>query len=235
MQELRRFCNRLRNNPALPDNDLQQGKSYLLILTNDNLGFSHITMIEDRDVNTDISDNFKLKQGVFTQIVHADPDQGIISFGLRDITSAKIYYQGFFATVVPVGDNQLTINGGSPQTFTIDNISKRGLIIVGKNFKIYNKSDLPIGTGNGSYRIRFINITNQRIIFNIETFSHSDTLDAGASSATPFTYGLPGNASISFYDMNNNQLYRLDGLEFSFGLNYSIIFNGSSAIVKTEF
>ncbi len=222
--------------PALPDYYLQPGKSYLLIITNDDKGFCKMTLIEEEVANTPLNESYQLKTGIFTQIIHANSGEGTLSFGIADITSAKVYYKGFLATVLPVGDNNITINNGLPLTFKIADTKERGLIIIGKNNQLFNKSTKPIGFGNGSWRIRFINISDAPVNCQIETFNYQETLDAGASSTTPYEYNLPGKVSINFADtVTKRSLYRLDGLEFSFGLNYSLIFTGNSAIQKSEY
>jgi|GEM_PF-1383302 len=221
---------------VLPDYDLQPGKSYLLIITNDKLGFSHLSMIEDNVEDKPLDDTYTLKPGVFTQFVHANPSENTLTFSVGDITSAKVFYKGFLATVMPVGENQFSLNGGSPLNYTVDDSRKRGLVIIGSGNQLFNASALPIGSGTRSWRMRFINITSNRVIAQIETLNFSDTVDAGASSKNVREYNLPGKMSISFIDPETKKsLYRLDGVEFSFGLNYSIIFNGNSAIQKSEF
>lgn len=220
--------------PALTSENLMSGKNYLIVVRND-AGSYKMDLIEEETENTQIENNFEIKQGVFTQIVHSNSKAGILSIGIADINAAQVYYKGFLSTVMPAGDNQIIIQG-VPTTYNVDNVNKRGLVIIGDNNVIYNKSELPMGSGRTVYRFKFINISSAPVKCVLENYNYSEIVNSGDISPSYYENGLPGKLNISFVNPDNSTaLYRLDGVEMSFGLNYLVIFSGTTAIVKSEY
>jgi hypothetical protein len=215
---------------------LEADKSYLLVLYNGQAGGTQVALIEDLTQNTKI---VPLEEGVFTEVIHAVPGLDNISITLGNVlANAKLFFTESLATVIPKGNNNISISGGQLQ-FTQDLGLRSLLIATGEqtNVSILPVITQPMGAAYNELDRRFVNACKDVSLLNVKINSDDSTVTPVASNlkfgdcSNIEIFNQEQRFSLFFINANSNQtILRKDNIPLPLGKNYTIIFTGSEAL-----
>jgi hypothetical protein len=211
--------------------NLEPGKSYLIVITNEITGTDTLDKISVIESNLTDADVIFTQPAIFTQIYNSVSGLQYINIGVNDIQSGRIFYNDWIAVVLDENVQSIIING---ITFPfIPDKTARGLLIAagaGGVSNLYNVSRASMGSSNRSYRRRFVNATTEvnKVNFRIETESTDNFADIGKASE-PLEVFREGKISINAINADNGQqFFRVTGIDQLLGKNYSLILSGNS-------
>ncbi len=231
----------------------EPGGSYLLVILNDADGNAKLTLIDENTENTQVD---YLEDGVLMQLIHAVPGRDFITINLEDeingqirplLDNSQIRFSESIATIISGGDHTVDIDG-TRHDFSVD-VAERIMIIAtgsGDQTEILSFVNPPMGATPENYKRRFINASldiNELIIKEQTENSEplfNEAINYGQSSPIE-SIVLDNRVSIFFINGENNEtLFRIDDVPFTFGKNYTIIFTGTQgtgydAIIQQEF
>lgn len=160
--------------------EVEAGKSYLLVVTNDAEGKERISLIPD---DTESQAVEYLEEGALVQFVHAVYNREELDLTINPplLEGAKMFFSGTLGTVVKKGTNSLSI-GGKQFSFEADP-EKRTLIIAAgeeQDFDIFKVESTPLPQNYKYHTVRFVHASKRgpQIIIRQDT------------SANAFTYGI---------------------------------------------
>lgn len=221
--------------------DLKPNKSYTMVLYKEADGSAGFTIIEDKDENIDVN---RIEPGVFAQIVNGVAGPQSVRIGIEPLISesfGEISYSLNFATVLPIGQTNITVNGKSKSI----NLEKGKRLLIVANGTENNESILafqydPIEKFDNRYRVRYLNASSE---INKITFSRYNLVDCPTCSSliSDLNYGdispiqdVYSEAKISIFIYNPDdyaKLYhRVDDLKLNYNKAYVMIFAGNSSL-----
>jgi len=225
--------------------ELLPGKSYSIIIYKDNQGEPAVTLIEDEDVEKEITVS---EPGVFVQVVNAVAGSESVRVGLGNIIDqsyADLFYSLNFATVIPVEQTEIKINGVTKPLDVEEN--KRILIVASgteDNEVILTYSYDPLEKEDSNYKIRFLNASTE--IDNI-TIARYDLVDCPNCPilANDIKFGelsfiqeVITESKISLYIYKPEDLeeryHRVDDLKLNFNKAFTVVFTGNSFLGNIE-
>lgn len=218
---------------------LEADKSYLLIISKDELGQIQISIIEENDQNKNVE---YLKKGVFFQLVNAMSDNSSLSISLNSSTTGKevlnnadLQITNSLATVIESGSQSITING---KNIDISAEESDRVMIVAAGDKdnlqaIQNKFQPLTSEQNGIFRIRFVNatvdipITMLKKTDNDSVFVESVEINSFSSYTVETREQKP---TYFFYEGDTpGYLARFSDVTLSLGKSFCVIIYGSSS------
>ena len=225
--------------------EVEAGKSYVIAFFNDSNGDNKFTVIEESEKNLPVE---YLEEGSFVDIIHLYPGNQYVNISIPSIlNSVKIDFTTSLATVVPVGNTQVTINDKS---IDLDaQVKNRNLLIAAgskDDLEILSIISEPMGATINNYKRRFINCCKEIPAMSVRIDCDTCSLIAERvlySKATAIeTVDRERKLSLFFINSDDNKLLqRLADLSLVIGKNYSIIFGAGqkageySIVVQQEF
>jgi hypothetical protein len=221
--------------------DLKPNSSYTLVLYKKDDGSDGVTVIEDKQEDTDV----KVEEaGIFTQVVNGVAGPQSVNIGMEPLISesfGKIYYSLSIATVLPVGQTTITVNGKS-KTVTLEK-GKRLLVVAngteGNEGLLTYQYD-PIDKFDNRYRVRYLNACTE---IDKITFSRYDLvacpecpplmsdMDYGLMSPIQDVYSEVKISIFIYKPDDYTKLYhRVDDLKLNYNKAYIMIFTGNSSL-----
>ncbi len=225
--------------------DLLPNKSYSIVVYKDNNGEPAVTIIEDEDINKEIQVS---EPGVFVQVVNAVAGSESVQVGLGNIIQqsfADLFYSLNFATVIPVSQKEIRINGATQQLDV--EVGKRILIVASGtegNEEILTYSYDPLEKVDSHYKIRFLNASTEIDDITVARYDLVDCPDcpilanAIKFDELSFVQEVFSEAKISLYIYNPDNLeeryHRVDDLKLNFNKAFTVIFAGNSSLGDNE-
>lgn len=225
--------------------NIEPDKSYTMVLFKKSDGSPGFTIIEDKLENKDVD---IIEPGVFAQIVNGVAGANSVKVGIEPIISesyAELFYTLNFATVLPVGNTNITVNGKSKTV----NLEKGKRLLIVANGTLGNENILayqysPISKGDDLYRIRFLNAATEIDKITISRFDLVACPDCPILERD-LVYGQISNiqevrseAKISLFifdPADYGKLYhRVDDLKLNFNKAYTVVFTGDSSLGNNE-
>jgi hypothetical protein len=223
---------------------LENDKTYLLIIFNDENGNIAVTLIEDSDEGINVK---KLDKGVFLQLVNAYRGAKKVEFTINPpsgkpiLDKSQISYFNDIATVIEEGTHIISVPGSTPYTFEAK-LDYRLLIVISGldniSTQIFLNPEEPVSQViNGYLRYRFINASDIKNLKMKEQDADTTKYIMFNDSKdyllfTEFSDYMPRvNKDIDityyFYDENiSSYILRLNGVPLVTNKSYSIIITG---------
>lgn len=225
--------------------DLLPDKSYSIVIYKDNNGEPAVTIIEDGDIEKEIEVS---EPGVFVQVVNAVAGSESIQVGLGEIIKqnfADLFYSLNFATVIPVNQTEVKINGITEQ---LDVEAGKRILIVASgtegNEEILTYQYEPLEKVDSHYKIRFLNASSEIDDITVARYDLVDCPDcpilanAVKYDELSFVQEVFSEAKISLYIYNPDNLeeryHRVDDLKLNFNKAFTVVFAGNSSLGNNE-
>lgn len=216
--------------------NVEEGKSYLLIISNhpdDNL---KLTLVEDE---TELEPVQYSEKGVLALIINAMHTEDFKLFSMAPVLEdAKLYYEQSIATVIPAGNHDLEFKNSA--TLNYNAVLDENLLLIGYTSEQEDRavyySNPSLGAGLSDYKRRVINLSSTYSeVYIHDGDVHDPPLVAQYQVPSDvLTFYKERKKSIAFAIDNTTHeefeydtLYKFDN-EFSFGKNYTIIFTADS-------
>ncbi|MFN3196466.1 MAG: hypothetical protein ACE364_10995 [Chlorobiota bacterium] len=225
--------------------DLLPDKSYSIVIYKDNNGEPAVTIIEDGDIEKEIEVS---EPGVFVQVVNAVAGSESVQVGLGEIIKqnfADLFYSLNFATVIPVNQTEVKINGVSKQIDVEE--GKRVLIVASGtegNEEVLTYIYEPLEKEDSHYKIRFLNASSEIDDITVARYDLVDCPDcpilanAIKYDELSFVQEVFSEAKISLYIYNPDDLeeryHRVDDLKLNFNKAFTVVFAGNSSLGNNE-
>lgn len=225
--------------------DLKPDKSYSMILYKKDDGTDGFTIIEDEQVNIPVN---VIEPGIFVQVVNGVAGPNSVKVGIEPIISesfTELFYSLNFATVLPVGQTDITVNGKS-ETINLEK-GKRLLIVANGtegNENILTYQYDPLEKQDDRYSIRFLNAVTQ---IDKVTISRFDLVDCPTCPilVSDLNYGelsmiqkVESEARISVFIYQPSDFgvvyHRVDDLKLNFNKAYTVVFTGNTMLGNSE-
>ncbi len=225
--------------------EVEAGKSYIIAFFNDSNGDYKFTVVEENEERLSVD---YLEEGSFVDIVHLFPGNQYVNISIPSIlSSVKIDFTTSLATVVPVGNNQITINDKSVDLDA--QVKNRNLLIAAGSkdeLEILSVISEPMASNISIYKRRFINACKDIPAISVRMDCDTCSLIAErvvyGKTTHPETINREKKLSLFFINSDDNKLLqRLADLSLVLGKNYSIIFGAGqkageySIVVQQEF
>jgi len=225
--------------------EVEAGKSYVIVFFNDSNGDYKFTVVEENEERLSVD---YLDEGSFVDIVHLFPGSQYVNISIPSIlSSVKIDFTTSLATVVPVGNTQITINDKSVDLDA--QVKNRNLLIAAglkDDLEILSVISEPMGATINNYKRRFINACKEIPAISVRMDCDTCSLIAErvvyGKTTHPETINREKKLSLFFINSDDNKLLqRLADLSLVLGKNYSIIFGAGqkageySIVVQQEF
>ena len=221
--------------------NLEENKSYTLVLYKKEDGSPAFTIIEDNEENTNTKE---IEEGVFVQVVNGVAGPSSVRIGIEPIISEstnQLFYGLNLATVIPTGTTEISVNG---KKRTIDLEKGKRLLIVASgttgNERILTYQSDPIEKYDDMYKIRFLNASSEIERITVSRFNLIDCpacpilANNIAYDELSFIQDVRSEAKISLFVYNPDdygKLYhRVDDLKLNFNKAYTFIFTGNSSL-----
>jgi hypothetical protein len=210
----------------------EPNKKYLVVIINDINGKEQVALIDETDENKPIT---YLEEGVLSQFVNAIPGVNKMTLNIPNVLkNASVDYSTSIATVLPIGNTQVNMNGKSYDYNT--NTDSRGMLIASGEESsidfIDAGSPLPPSLSN-VYSRRFVNASKEVPLISVRVDSDSGNTIADAVKYGDFTSYIQENndRKLSFFIIDykiNKSISKISDILLTFGKNYTIIFMGHS-------
>ncbi len=210
--------------------DVEAGKSYLLIVYTDINKQQKLAVVEESD---DAMPIVPLQPGVFTQIIHTTAGKNFISLSFPKLFSnAKLNYAGSLATVLPIGESVITIDGIA---HTINATANDRVMLFSAGTateqEIFDITEPPLYAGSNHYVRRYINASKEVPNINVninETLLVMPNVEYKTRSSFERIY-QEKKFSLFFDDASiNKNVLRVDDLFLTYDKTFTIIFTGHS-------
>lgn len=225
--------------------DLEPNKSYTIVLYNKDDGSSGVTIIEDKQEDTDVQE---IEAGVFSQVVNGVAGPSSVRFGIEPLISesfGELFYSLNFATVLPIGATTITVNGKS-KTINLEK-GKRLLIVASGtegNESLLTYQYDPIDKFDNRYRVRYLNACTEIDKITFSRYNMQDCPDCSVLMGN-MAYGeispiqdIYSEAKISIFvyksDDYSKLYHRVDDLKLNYNKAYVMIFIGNSSLGNTR-
>lgn len=212
--------------------NIDPGRSYLIVLFNDENGDPQISIIDDEQENEQIQ---SAEQALFVQILNVQPYSPEVQIQIPTlIEKARLFYKQTFATVLPGSVNKITINNSIPIEFSNDN-QKRALFIVtgdSAETEIFSDINFPMGNDRSTYRRRFFNACSNISSITIKSYSESGYPLVGNlvyGHFSPIEY-INTERRLSLFLIDDSQgklLTQFNDVYLTLGKNYTLVVSGS--------
>ena len=171
-----------------------------------------------------------------------------VQVGLGEIIKqnfADLFYSLNFATVIPVQQTEVRINGVTTQ---IDVEEGKRILIVASgtegNEEILTYSYEPLEKVDSHYKIRFLNASTEIDDITVARYDLTECPDcpilanAIKYDELSFVQEVFSEAKISLYIYNPNNLeeryHRVDDLKLNFNKAFTVVFSGNSSLGNNE-
>ncbi|MDT3740410.1 MAG: hypothetical protein RO257_13015 [Candidatus Kapabacteria bacterium] len=217
---------------------LEADKSYLVIVTKDDVGNIKVTIVDEDDESKNIE---YLQQGVFFQLVNANSDNSTIKVTINSTASgtsilenADLHITNSLATVIDANSQTIYINGNPYQADA--GSDERIMMITGgttSDLSVTTNKSLPLASDqNNIFRFRFVNVTTDIPLAMLKKSDKDSIFVQGVERNTFSPYSTETREqkpTYFFYDGEvAGYLARFSDVVLSLGKSYCIIFYGNT-------
>jgi hypothetical protein len=220
----------------------EQGKSYLIIITNDATGKIKLNVINEEQVNSAADDT---EEGAFAQIANITPGLDFASLSIDNVMNGiKLYNSISFATVLPFGDNRISAQG-QELSFRSKKDNRDLLVLAGTKSQpdIIHIQNIKMAYNSTGFNRRFLNAAADAPMVTIydqdkskDTNLRPIVTDLNYKSVSEAFYmELERKYSYFFYLQPGNKFIKqINDISMTFGKNYTVIFGGDSTVISTK-
>ena len=220
--------------------NFDEGKSYLIIISNDNSGNIKMNVISEDEVSTSVSN---AEEGAFAQLANMTPGLNFAEIKIDNVlNAAKLFNSTSIATVLPLNQGRISIQGAE-LTYDSKKDYRDMFVIAGTkdNPDIIHIQNIKMAYNSSGFNRRFLNAALDADILmiydmdkRIDTSIKPIITDLKYKSVSdPYMMTLERKYSYFFYYQPSNKFIKqINDISMTFGKNYTMIFGGDSTIIS---
>ncbi len=221
--------------------NLKPGNKYIIVITNVDNNFQ-ITMIEDGDVNQNIS---YLEKGSFLQIANLTP--GVLKTEISIpgvLTKAKLYFTSTISTIVPLSVNKI-IAGNTSLDYNATAENRDIVVLAGTAMitEILHYQSAPPSYDYLAYSRRIFNAAKDAPSIDVTNSARklfpdlpplSVNIGYGNVSDYSSSYIERKNAYFFYTSASTDLLLQISDIAMLFGKSYTLIFGGDKTVTVKD-